>query len=61
LPRNKSLIELGVIDSFGVVELIAFIEEHWNITIDDVEITPENMGGIEKMSTFVASKLTKTA
>lgn len=61
LPRDKSLIELGIIDSFGVVELVSFIEEHWNIVIDDAEITTENMGGIGRMSTFIAQKLIKTS
>jgi acyl carrier protein len=56
LPRDQSLLEIGVIDSYGVVELISFLESNWNIEIADAEITKENLGSIYKMTTFVAAR-----
>lgn len=56
LPRNQSLLEIGAIDSYGVVELISFLESNWNIQIADAEITKENLGSIYKMTTFVAAR-----
>lgn len=57
LPRDQSLVEIGVIDSYGVVELISFVEQNWAIEIDDDEITKENMGSIDKMARFILTKL----
>jgi acyl carrier protein len=56
LPRNQSLVEIGVIDSYGVVELISFLENKWGIQIEDDEITKENLGSIDKMAQFILSK-----
>ncbi|MBF0582700.1 MAG: hypothetical protein HQL80_00550 [Magnetococcales bacterium] len=58
LPLDESLVELGILDSYGVVELVAFIEEKWSITILDAEITREKMGSVNKMSRLVLSKIT---
>ena len=57
LPRDQSLLEIGVVDSYGVVELIAFLEGNWNIQIDDAEITKDNLGSIQKMATFIAARI----
>ena len=56
LPRDQSLLEIGVIDSYGVVELISFLETNWNIEIADAEITKEKLGSIYKMTSFVAAR-----
>ena len=56
LPRDQSLVEIGVIDSYGVVELISFLEEKWAIQIDDDEITKQNLGSIDRMARFILNK-----
>lgn len=56
LPRDQSLVEIGVIDSYGVVELISFLEDKWKIQIEDDEITKENLGSIDKMANFILGK-----
>jgi acyl carrier protein len=56
LPRDESLVELGIIDSYGIVELIVFLETKWEITIADEEITRENLGSINRMTTFLLSR-----
>jgi acyl carrier protein len=61
LPRDQSLVEIGVIDSFGVVELISFLEKTWALDIDDAEVTKENLGSIDKTGHFILSKLAKRA
>jgi acyl carrier protein len=57
LPVDQSLYESGILDSFGVVELVDFIEKRWSISILDAEITKENFGGINKMATLISAKL----
>jgi acyl carrier protein len=56
LPRDKSLIELGILDSYGIVELVSFLEEEWKFTIADDDITTDNFGSIAKIAGFVAAK-----
>ena len=58
LPTEESLIELGVLDSYGVVELVSFLEENWAITIADSDITRDKMGSITKMASLVLEKRT---
>jgi acyl carrier protein len=56
LNREDSLIEVGVIDSTGVLELIGFIEEHYELTIADEEVLPENLDSIANITRFVGEK-----
>lgn len=59
LIDDASFIEEGIIDSVGVLELVAFIEEKFGFKIEDEEIVPENFDSIEKLDIFVKSKLAK--
>jgi acyl carrier protein len=59
LGEADSLLETGVIDSTGVLELVAFIEETYGIKIDDEEIVPENLDSIENITLFVTQKLSQ--
>jgi acyl carrier protein len=51
-----SFLRQGIIDSTGVVEIIAFIEEHYGIKVEDDEIVPDNLDSIEKLSGFIERK-----
>ncbi|MFN7027243.1 MAG: acyl carrier protein [Pseudorhizobium sp.] len=57
ISDGQSLLEGGVIDSTGVLELIAFLEASYGISIADEEIVPENLDSIENMSSYLARKL----
>tara|TARA_Y100001968_G_C19419162_1_gene750755 strand:- start:1544 stop:1792 length:249 start_codon:yes stop_codon:yes gene_type:complete len=57
IPLNESLLATGVLDSFGIVELIEYIESTWEIIIDDSDFTVEKMGSITKMVNLIDSKL----
>ncbi len=56
LDDSQSLLESGVLDSTSVLELLAFLEETFDITIDDEEIVPENLDSIQNIVQFVESK-----
>jgi acyl carrier protein len=57
IPLDTSLYEVGILDSFGVVELVDFVETHWRIKIHDSELTQEKFGGINKMTNLIEAKL----
>lgn len=61
LSDDESLLEKGVIDSTGVMELILFLEETFKVSIEDDEIVPDNLDTINRISQFVNSKLAKSA
>jgi acyl carrier protein len=56
LRDEDLLIGSGVIDSIGVVELIAFLEEAFGVTIPEDEITEQNLGSLQAIGRFVAAK-----
>jgi acyl carrier protein len=57
LDRDESLIGAGVIDSTGVLEVIGFVEERYEIQIADEEVLPENLDSIAAIGRFVSGKL----
>lgn len=54
---NDSFWELGLMDSTGVLELISYLEEEYEISLDSSEIIPENLDSVEKLARFVSRKL----
>lgn len=48
------LIRSGVIDSLGILEVVAFVEETWNVSVDVAGITESNFGSIASIGDFVA-------
>ena len=56
LASSDSLLERGIIDSTGVLELVGFLEQKYGITIQDEELVPENLDSIERLVRFVSKK-----
>jgi len=53
---DASLVEEGIVDSTGVLELITHIESTYDIEIDDEELVPENLDSISNLANFISSK-----
>lgn len=56
LSSKDSLLEKGVMDSTGVLELISFLEREFEITLDDAEMIPENLDTVERIVSFIERK-----
>ena len=56
LEDRTSLLDHGIIDSTGVLEVIMFIETTFGVTVEDSEMLPENLDSIERIAAFVARK-----
>lgn len=56
LEDGASLLDRGIIDSTGVLEVIFFIEETFGFKVDYSEMLPENLESIERIANFVARK-----
>lgn len=56
LGNNDSFLEKGIIDSTGVLELVAFVEENFGLKIEDEELVPENLDSINNLIRFIEKK-----
>lgn len=56
LSDDTSLLERGIVDSTGVLEVTAFLEATFGIRVDDTEIRPENLDTIGCIVAFVTRK-----
>ena len=56
LAEEDSLLSKGIMDSTGVLELIAFLEERYGISVDDEDTVPENLDSIANLCRFVSGK-----
>jgi acyl carrier protein len=57
LGLDDSLLENGVVDSSGMMEIIFFIEEKLGVVMRDEEMTPDNLDSVNKIAAFVRGKL----
>jgi acyl carrier protein len=56
LGDDDSLLEARVIDSLGVLELVAYVEETFAIEVTDDDLTPENFESIGALARFVGKR-----
>jgi acyl carrier protein len=50
---DVSLLEAGIIDSLGVMELVAFVEKHLGVKVPDADVTPEHFDSINRLAAYV--------
>lgn len=58
LDEDDLLFERGIVDSMGVVELVAFLESEFEILIDDDEVTEQHFRSLRSIADYVCSKRT---
>jgi acyl carrier protein len=56
LSPDDSFSERGIVDSTGILELVAFVEESFGLSIGDEEIVPENFDSIARLTQFIDRK-----
>jgi acyl carrier protein len=54
---EDELVEEGIIDSTGILELIEFLEDRFGIEVSEAETVPQNLGSISGLTQYVMSKL----
>ena len=54
--NSSSLTEVGILDSTGMLEIIDFIENEFEITLSDDDLTPENLDSINGIISLVGRK-----
>ena len=56
LRDDAHLLDEGILDSMGAVEIVTFLQERYGIEIPDDEITEENLGSVAEIADFVGRK-----
>ena len=50
------LLEKDVLDSMGIIQVVAFLEDEFGIEVDDAELVPENFETIGSIAKLIDSK-----
>jgi acyl carrier protein len=53
---DDSFVELGIIDSTGILELIEFLGSRFGVEVSESETVPENLGSVSNLTNFIMSK-----
>ncbi len=56
LASDTSLLQAGIIDSTGVLEIVVFLEDGYDIKVEDSELIPENLDSIKNLAAFITTK-----
>ena len=57
IADGDSFLEKGIIDSTGILELVAFVEDEFDIEVEDEELIPDNFDSIEKLAAYTQRKI----
>lgn len=53
---DDDLLSAGIIDSLGILQLVAFIEQQFGITVQDEDVVFENFSSVRAMADYVAGQ-----
>jgi acyl carrier protein len=56
LKDDTSLLDKGIIDSTGVMELVMYVEKECGVKVEDHELDPRNLDSISRLAQFIERK-----
>jgi acyl carrier protein len=56
IKNSEHLLESGMLDSLGVLEVVTFIEQEYGFRVSDEDLVPENFQTIDRIAAFIRSK-----
>lgn len=56
LSNDSSFVKEGIVDSTGILQLVAFIQERYLIPVEDDDLVPENLDSITRVAAFIERK-----
>lgn len=54
--NDASLLDFGIVDSTGILQIITYVEKEFGIRVGDDEVLPENFDSIIKICTYIGKK-----
>lgn len=61
LREEDSLLETGIVDSIGILEIVTFVEQQFAVEVGDDDLQPENFGTIASIAAFVERRKLESA
>jgi acyl carrier protein len=58
--HDDSFLEKGIVDSTGVLEMVSFIQSTFGITVEDSDLTPENLDSVNRVASYIQRKTTSS-
>jgi acyl carrier protein len=59
LSDSASLMEEGIVDDTGILEVVLFLEETWGITVNRADLVPENLDSVDALAAYVSRQLAR--
>ena len=56
LSNETPLLEEGILDSLGLLQLVVFLEERFGITVDETDLVPENFASVETICAYIRAR-----
>jgi len=56
IGKDTPLLEKGILDSLGILDVVGFLETEFSIVVNDEELVPENFQSLGTLSAFVLKK-----
>ncbi len=53
---QASFLEHGIVDSLGIMSLVAFVEERFGLTVADADIVPANFDSVSRLSAYIRAR-----
>jgi acyl carrier protein len=57
LSDSASLMEEGIVDDTGILEMVLFLEETWGITVNRGDLAPENLDSVNALAAYVSRQI----
>ena len=57
IARDEKLISSGLIDSLSLVDIALFVEEQFQVIIDDTELNPDTFDSLAELEALILTRL----
>lgn len=61
LGNETPLLETGILDSLSLLRLVVFIQERFDIIVDDLDLVPEHFASVDTICAYLRSQIGKGA
>ena len=61
LDDQISFLDSGIVDSMGILEIVNFISEEFQVTVADEDLLPENLDSIDNIANYLSNRLQAVA
>jgi acyl carrier protein len=53
---DDSLLQLGILDSLGMLGLVSYVEERFGVAVEAEDVVPDNFESVRKLATYIRAR-----